>query len=290
MKDHSPVSSSSLGWFISAEVLRSEYLPHHLRSLAESLVGPPSDGESGVVVARASELLLDEIQLPDWADHTNVKYLVLLDVPEPAALRLPALLGLHKPHLRLHVTRDWNAPRRLLLAQRRQQPFEGLVDAYALGRTILVVLGSMEIRSIDSDQVPILSELATALLADFEIDIDGSYLYWPANDLHLGASQLLRKVDPEYYAELEIERIAKDMTGAAIAKIRERQGLRQEDIPGLSERQVRRIEKGVSRLTVDAAEKLAAAFGTSLETLLDEIARDAGRLKSTGSRRERAFA
>ncbi len=291
MKDYSPLSLSGVGWFVSSGILQSETLPNHLRSIAESLIGPASEGEPGVVVARATELLLDEIQLPDWAEGAYVKYLVVLDLPEPAAMMLPSRLGLHKPHLRLHVTRDWNAPRRLVLAQRRNRPFEGLVDAYVLGQTVVVVLGSMEIRWINSDEIPVLNELTMPQLADFEIDIDGSYLYWPARDLHLGASQLLREVDPEYYAELEIERIGKDVTGAAVAQIREHRGLRQEDIAGLSERQVRRIEKGVSRLTLDAAKKLAAAFDTSLEAFLGEIARRAGRLHSTGSRpREKAFA
>lgn len=40
--------------------------------------------------------------------------------------------------------------------------------------------------------------------------------------------------------------------------MRERRGLTQGDIPGLSERQVRRLENEESRLTLAAARKLAA--------------------------------
>lgn len=65
--------------------------------------------------------------------------------------------------------------------------------------------------------------------------------------------------------------------------MREERGLRQEDIAGLSARQVRRIEKGVSRLTLGAAHALAAAFGTSLAEWLDEVARAAGRLRAERS-------
>jgi transcriptional regulator with XRE-family HTH domain len=57
--------------------------------------------------------------------------------------------------------------------------------------------------------------------------------------------------------------------------MRDERGLRQSDIPGLSERQVRRIEKAISRLSGDAANRFAAAFGMSVEYFLDQVARAA---------------
>jgi transcriptional regulator with XRE-family HTH domain len=48
--------------------------------------------------------------------------------------------------------------------------------------------------------------------------------------------------------------------GAAIAKLRTAKGLKQSEITGLSERQVRRIEKGEGT-TYESLRRLAAAHG-----------------------------
>jgi transcriptional regulator with XRE-family HTH domain len=107
---------------------------------------------------------------------------------------------------------------------------------------------------------------------DFEIDEDGSYLHWPGRDVHLGVSQILQAVDPEYLAQVEIERNALDYMRWALESWRRDLGLRQVDIKGISERHVRRIEQGVSRLTVQAADRFARAFGLSSRVFLDELA------------------
>jgi hypothetical protein len=118
---------------------------------------------------------------------------------------------------------------------------------------------------------------------EFEIDADGSYLYWVSRDIHLGVSQILQDADPMYLADMAIERNRRDRTGAALRRMREEAGLRQSDIPGLSERQVRRIEDGISRLRVPTAERFAAAFRMTLGTLLDNLGRHASEIRKASS-------
>ncbi|MBM4320522.1 MAG: helix-turn-helix transcriptional regulator [Deltaproteobacteria bacterium] len=60
--------------------------------------------------------------------------------------------------------------------------------------------------------------------------------------------------------------------GRAIATLRERAQLRQGDIPGLSSRQLRRLEQGEFIPRVATLEKLAAAHRTSLAGYLDGLA------------------
>ena len=60
--------------------------------------------------------------------------------------------------------------------------------------------------------------------------------------------------------------------GARLTELREARDLRQRDVPGLSERHVRRIEQGVSRLTGDSAVKLAGALGLEVGDFLSEVA------------------
>lgn len=59
--------------------------------------------------------------------------------------------------------------------------------------------------------------------------------------------------------------------GEAVAALRKQCGLKQAEIQGLSERQVRRIEKG-ERTKVDTLAILAKSHGLSLKAYLDKIA------------------
>ena len=62
------------------------------RALAKQLSAAAQAGPSpSLVVALASELLgRDGLRLPDWVD-TDTRYLVVLDVPEQAVLRLASM-------------------------------------------------------------------------------------------------------------------------------------------------------------------------------------------------------
>lgn len=262
----SPVGSV----FVSAGARSFSMLPEHLADLPERPVSGPDQGKD-VVVALASEFVRGGVkQLPAWVG-TETFYLVFSDVPLPAHMRLPTLLGLHKPDRRLHLTRDREALRRLLIARLRRVPVEGIVDAYVVADELVLVLGDLTIRSFPRRQVPGPGHWEEAEFAAFEIDPDGSFLRWPELDLDLGVSSLLQAVDPMYLAEVEIKRLAREDVGTALRELREAAGLRQEDVPGLSARQVRRLEKSTSRLTADAAGRIAEAIGIPLERLLEEL-------------------
>lgn len=244
--------------------------------------------EHDMVVATAGDLLGSGGDvLPDWAD-AETRYLVVSDVPEAALLRLPGVLGMHKPHLRLHTSRDPGVVKRLLIAQTRGEAWEGLVDAYVLGTSLITVLGDLTIREFPVLRLPRLKEASSTELASFELDSSGSYLYWESKDLHLGASQLLQAVDPMYLTDVEIQRYAMEKVSLALLDMRESRSLNQRDIPGLSERQVRRLEREESRLTVEAAEKFADAFELSLSDFLSELSERVTGLSNAGNDRELA--
>ncbi len=127
-------------------------------------------------------------------------------------------------------------------------------------------------------EVPV-SKIAPLSKADketaehFEIDEDGSYIYWPDLDLHLGWQQLQQIVDP--VAVQKAKQKSREFNvryGAAIRKIREEKGLDITAIPGLSAKQLRRIERGECRVTSNAARKLAQAHGMSPNEYLQTVA------------------
>jgi hypothetical protein len=266
--------------FLSPALMKAAALPPSLAPVARrwttsgtcpGLAGP-------LVVAFASELLDGSIRAAGGGAAT--RYLIVADVPEPALMRLPAALQVRRPDYRLYVTRDVGVVRRLLVSSLRPDPRLGIVDAYALGDTLVVLTGDAEIRSFPFAALAPLAGFPAEQRAAFDIDEDGAYLHWPAADVHLGASQLLQAVDPMFLADVEIARSSNDFTGRALRALREERGLRQSDVAGLSERQVRRIEDGISRLRSSSAESFAEAFGTSVSDLLGEIGRRAAAIRT----------
>ena len=263
-------------WVFSPSVRRAAQIPAHLWKRTAQ---PPSfrDHEERVfplVVACASDLL----RAPGWRPPAELvgldtKYLILADVPTPALTRVPSVFDLRRPEHRMHVTPDALSVRRLLTAQFRDVPVEGIVDAYLLNGDLVLLLGDVSIRTIPLARVAPLKGMSRDRLAAFEIDEDGSFLFWPAADLHLGVSQLLQAVDPLYLADVETARLrASKAIGAEIARMRKSHRLAQNAIAGLSERHVRRIELGVSRLTADTARDFAAAFQVDLREFLRQMA------------------
>lgn len=239
--------------------------------------------EPGLVVAWASELLgPGRITLPQWVD-ADTHYLVVLDVPEPAVLRLVWTLRLHKPDRRLRVSRDPLVVKRLVIALKRPAPWEGILDAYVLHDSLLVVLGDMSVKEFPIRRLPRVGGLDPAKFGRFEIDSAGSFLFWPDQDVHMGPSQMLQAVDPAYLAEVEIGRYEMAGVSLALRDMRTDRQLKQTEIPGLSERHVRRLEKGRARLTVQAAARFAGAFGLTVSEFLDELSgRIAGRRGDSG--------
>ena len=239
------------------------------------------NAEPGIVVNSASALLSKrEKALPDWVD-LQTRFLILADVPEPALLRLPSVLGLHKPDLRLHVTRDVGAIKRLLLSQYRKEAWEGIVDAYPLSDSLVLISGDMTIREFPRARLPRVRRLSIESFENFQIDPSGSFLSWADGEILLGPSQMLQAVDPMYLADVEIRRYEMAKVSLAVLDMRVEHGLKQTEIPGLSDRHVRRLENNETRLTVDASSKLAAAFGMDIRTFLAELSRRLTRLQSS---------
>jgi hypothetical protein len=95
---------------------------------------------------------------------------------------------------------------------------------------------------------------------ELEIDEDGSFIYWPTLDVHLGWEQLQQLVNPE--AALKASQKNKEFNvryGKAVERVRQMARLAPSDIPELSARQLRRIESGECRITSKAIAILAAA-------------------------------
>lgn len=147
-----------------------------------------------------------------------------------------------------------------------------VADADLVGETLLVTTCAFAKLEVPAGAVPALRRLSPDQLQSLSIAADGAYLHWPAADLHLDLEALRMAVDPRLAERARAERLAHDQRfGQAVAAVRRRHGLGQADIPGVSDRQVRRIEHG-ARPRLSTIATLAAAHRQNVEAYLAELA------------------
>jgi hypothetical protein len=141
-------------------------------------------------------------------------------------------------------------------------------------KEILRVVSPRFVRlEVPISRIPPLKNAKTAQILNFEIDGDGSFIYWPDLDVHLGWRELQQLVNPE--AALKAEQKNSEFNqryGRAVQKLREAAGLRRGDISGLSEKQLGRIEKGECRLTTNAIEALSKAHKLDRNEYMKKLA------------------
>ena len=196
---------------------------------------------------------------------------------EAVASRLPRLNIRNPERLHIAAKRDEASMTELIYRLVRGRAQVGRVHPVAdawIEAEQLVLLSPAFVRL----EVP-LAKLARFIGADrakvraFDIDEDGRFLHWPHVDVHLGWSQIRQLVDPTA-ALAEVQRSTKfnRLYGAAIRALREERGLKQTDIDGVTERQLRRVEHGEQAASKVTLEALAKAHAQPLDEYLEALA------------------
>jgi hypothetical protein len=123
-------------------------------------------------------------------------------------------------------------------------------------------------------EIPALAEMSPKHLGDLELNESGSRLRWDKADVDLNLDAIRYYTDPKAKkAQDQVRRQEAARYAEAIRAFREERGLKQTDIEGLTERQVRRVEQGESTPRSGTLEKLAAAHGLSMDEYLRELAK-----------------
>lgn len=162
---------------------------------------------------------------------------------------------------------------RLLAARNADDYSNRILDAQIEKGTLKVVSSEFQRLEIPLELIPQLGKASSSRTLEFDIDEHGAFLYWPNLDLHLGWEQLQQLVDPQ--AALRAQRKTHGFNvryGKAVRTLREKMGLDYNDISGISEKQIRRIEAGDCRLTANAAKQLAGAHGLEPNEYLQKVA------------------
>jgi hypothetical protein len=165
-------------------------------------------------------------------------------------------------------------PARVLRARTIGAADDLIADARFVEGCLVLLSCSGKTYEIELSNISALSKAPENTVRNFEVERDGSYVYWPGLDVHLDMGTVHNLCDPSYEERANHDRIQSDeLFGKAIAKVRQMHHLRQSDVRGLSERQVRRIEFG-SRPRVSSLNLLAKAHHLSPNQYLDEVARE----------------
>ncbi len=149
-----------------------------------------------------------------------------------------------------------------------------MIDARLVDDWLLVRGPMGRMLHVPLESIRALTGRPRSAVRNFTIDPDGSFIEWPDLDVHLGWDQFLQAVEPAEHRKAQ-QRTAgfNRRYGAAIRAVREQAGILQSRIEGLTERQLRRIEKGESRATTSAIDALARAHGLDPNAYMESLAK-----------------
>lgn len=172
----------------------------------------------------------------------------------------------------LLVHHEGALPARVLRAWALGVQHDAIAAATTYTDRLLVVSCAFEEYEIGFDAYPALRRIPPGEQGRFDVEEDGMFLHWPEHHVHLTLDDVRLAADPRLRARAERARLVHDQGfGAAVRALRERLGIAQSRVPGISTRHLRRIESGHVP-GEDALTALAAAHGLSLDEYLDAVA------------------
>ena len=176
---------------------------------------------------------------------------------------------------------DPKAAKRIKSAWKWEAEAELIAIASASEDSLFVMGCDLKTWEIPFSSLPCLDRVPQLERGNFEIDEDGSYLYWECASLHVDLEDIKAAVDPEFKEQLIIEKLEYGKSlGKAIAVVRKAHKLNQDAIDGISDRHLRRIENEGQQPTLDTLKKLAKAHKLDLEDYLAEVNQSRFKTKS----------
>jgi hypothetical protein len=203
----------------------------------------------------------------------------VLGLPALEALaRLSGQAG-HEPY----IAPSPEAVRRVILAH--SSGAEEELIASAIIEDSKIVVWSCEPRRFEVPvaEIPALAGMSANAIVKFELSPSGSRMRWPESDVDINLDTIREHADPEVRREHEA-RARKEAAryAGAIRSFREERGLKQSDVKGLTDRQVRRLEEGETVPQIGTLRTLASAHGMTIDEYLGELAKRSRRSSRKG--------
>nr|WP_223211068.1 DUF2442 domain-containing protein [Microcystis aeruginosa] len=180
---------------------------------------------------------------------------------------------IHWPVVDIHLDiRDFTLPTRVINDWIWGAQEHLIATALVIGESLLISRCDLNELEIPFASMPALQRIPLEEREKFIIAEDGSYIHWPVVDIHLDVEAFLSVIEPVAKQKFAAIKLKHDQIfGQAIASLRKQHQLRQSDIIGVSERQVRRIEQGEGT-KVETLNLFAQAHKMELNDYLDAVA------------------
>jgi hypothetical protein len=162
-------------------------------------------------------------------------------------------------------------PHRVLNAWVHGQHHDTIAAATVIGDRLLVVSCGFDSYEIGFDAYPALARIPVEERPRFQTEEGGVFLHWAGADVHLDLHDIRVALDPKLRAKSKAQKLAHDKAfGDAVRMVRQKHGIAQTAVPGLSARHVRRIENGFVP-GVEALDALASAHGLDPDDYLETV-------------------
>ena len=147
-----------------------------------------------------------------------------------------------------------------------------IARANVVDNKLLLLSCALQSFEISFANLPPLQKIPKTQRDNFCISDSGSYIHWQANDIHLDIESIRYFTDEDFRKKCDLEKVTHDKQfGLAIATMRKAHHLGQEDISGMSDRQLRRIENEGARPSVATLATLAKAHKMQVNHYLNEL-------------------
>ncbi len=148
-----------------------------------------------------------------------------------------------------------------------------IADASCDDSRLYVMTSSGKKITIPFEQIKSLKDSSYKVRSNFRVSEEGSYIHWPDNDLHMDLDGLMVLIDQSYRDRAKLESLRYNTVfGAGVASIRKECCVTQSEIDGVSEKEIRRIEKGEIFPNSSTIKKMAKAHSLNFDEYLNKIA------------------
>lgn len=243
---------------------------------------------NNLFIAVSATALPEVADIVKQANETKLLRVLFIRENIPAEW-LPQMLG--RAELRMvrnilvHSGEDWETPLRIVRAWRFGSQRDLIARASVCGESLLVMNCALESFEIACDDLTPLKKIPKAKRSEFRISDSGSYIYWESGDVHLDIDAIRYATDENWRKKLDLERLTHNKNfGRAIASIRKQYDLDKTDIPGVSDRQLRRIENEGARPSIHTLTALAKAHNKDTNAYLGELANCLSKVKINPAR------
>jgi hypothetical protein len=190
---------------------------------------------------------------------------------------LPQMLGLAElrmvRNMIVHSNEDWQTPLRVIRAWKLGSQHDLIARAKASGDILLILNCALEPFEVRFENLPALKKIPKSERPNFTLSETGSYIHWASGDVHLDVDAVRYATNEEWRKKMDLESLTHNkMFGKVIAQVRKKHKLDKTDIPGVSDRQLRRIENDGARPSIATLTALAKAHDMTINDYLNDLA------------------